>query len=106
MTRRVITTNPVGVVLSGNLRFTLHDTLAECQTRTDIKYDSGNLVISGTSPRSGSTNNTSYRIIDGTTHYWNVSYTPNSQAQLGSSSACTETTAVTFAGNDAGITIP
>lgn len=95
-----------GLTLSGNLRFTLHDDATECADRTDIKYDSQNIPISGASPQSGSTSNSSYRIIAGTTHYWNVSYTSSTQAQLGSSSTCTETTAVTFAGNDTGITFP
>jgi hypothetical protein len=92
--------------LAGNLRFTLHDSLAECQSRSDIKYDSGNIAISGASPQSGATNNQSYRIVDGTTHYWNVSYASTNTAQLGSSSVCTETTTVTYAGNDSGISIP
>ena len=30
-------------LLSGNVRFTLHDSLADCTDRIDIKYDSGNL---------------------------------------------------------------
>lgn len=92
--------------LAGNLRFTLHDSLAECQNRTDIKYDSGNIPISGASPQTGSTSNTTYRIVDGTTHYWHVSYASTNQAQLGSSSECVETATVTYAGNDTGITLP
>ena len=92
--------------LTGNVRFTLHDTLAECQTRADIKYDSGNLAVSGASPQSKTTSNTTYAIVDGTTHWWNVSYTSTNLAQLGSSSLCTETSAVTYAGNDTGIALP
>lgn len=101
-----ITTTPTGATLDGNVRFTLHDSLAECQSRTDIKYDSNNIAVSGASPQSKTTTNTTYRITDGTTHYWNVSYTSNTQAQTNSSSVCTETTAVTYAGNDTGISIP
>jgi hypothetical protein len=103
---KAVITATAGGNLAGTLRFTLHDSLAECQGRTDIRYDSGNIAVSGASPQSGSTNNTTYRIVDGTTHYWNVSYVSTNQAQLGSSSACTETTAVTYAGNDTGITLP
>jgi hypothetical protein len=92
--------------LAGNARFTLHDDLTECQSRTDIKYDSGNIAISGASGQTATTNNTTYRIVNGTTHYWNVSYTSTNAAHLGSSSVCTETTAVTYAGNDTNISIP
>jgi hypothetical protein len=104
---KAVITATGGGNLAGNARFTLHDSLAECQARTDIKYDSGNIAISGASPQSASTNNqTTYAIVDGTTHYWNVSYTSTNVAQLGSSSVCTETTAVTYAGNDTNISLP
>jgi hypothetical protein len=92
--------------LAGTLRFTLHDDLTECQGRTDIKYDSGNISISGASPQTGATNNTTYRIVDNTTHYWNVSYVSTNPAHLGSSSECVETTTVTYVGNDTGISLP
>jgi hypothetical protein len=102
---KVVITASSGGNLAGNARFTLHDSLAECQSRTDAKYDSGNIAIAGASPQPASTSNT-YRILDGTTHYWNVSYTSTNLGQLDSSSVCTETTAVTFAGNDTNISIP
>jgi hypothetical protein len=92
--------------LAGNVRFTLHDDLGECQSRTDIKYDSSNIAVSGASPQIKVTNNTTYRIVDGTTHYWNVSYASTNAAHTGASSVCTESTAVTFGGNDATITLP
>jgi hypothetical protein len=104
---KAVITATGGGNLAGNVRFTLHDSLAECQSRTDVKYDSGDIAISGASPQSASTNNqTTYAIVDGTTHYWNVSYTSTNQAQLGSSSECTEDTTVAYNGNDTGISLP
>jgi hypothetical protein len=41
-----------------------------------------------------------------TTLYWNVQYKSNSESQLNSSSECTESTSVTFAGNDGSIAVP
>jgi hypothetical protein len=38
--------------------------------------------------------------------YWNVTYTSNKASQPGSSSACAESTQVTYAGNDGTIAIP
>ena len=102
---KVVITATSGGALAGNARFTLHDDLTECQSRTDIKYDSQNIAIAGTSPQSASTTNT-FRILDGTTYYWNVSYTSTNLGQLDSSSVCSERTAVTFTGNDATISIP
>ncbi len=102
---KVVITATSGGALAGNVRFTLHDDATECANRTDIKYDSGNIAIAGNSPQPATTSNT-YRILNGTTHYWNVSYASTNPGQLGSSSVCTETTSVTFAGNDAGISIP
>jgi len=98
-----------GLTLNGNVRFRLYDTSGHCTTNdgtTGLKYDSGDIAVSGPSGTTKGTNNTTFRVTDGTLYYWNVTYTSNTQAQLGSSSACTETTTTTFAGNDTGITIP
>jgi hypothetical protein len=96
-----ITVPSGGGNLDGHVRFTLHDSLAECQSRSDIKYDSGSLAVTGASPQTKVTNNQDYEIVDNTTHYWNVSYvSTNNPAHLGSSSVCTESTVVTYAGND------
>jgi hypothetical protein len=97
-----------GLTLSGNVRFKLYDSSANCTANgaTGLKYDSGDIAVAGSSPQTRGTNNTTFRVTDGTTYYWNVTYTSSTQAQLGSSSTCTETTSTTFAGNDTGITIP
>ena len=102
---KVVITATSGGALAGNVKFTLHDDLTECQNRADAKYDSGNIAISGNSPQPASTSNT-FRILDGTTYYWNVSYTSTNLGQLDSSSVCSERTAVTFTGNDGTISIP
>lgn len=97
-----------GLTLSGSVQFKLYDSAANCATNgaTGLKYDSGAIAVSGSSPQTKGTNNTTFRVTDNTVYYWNVTYTSNTQAQLGSSSTCTETTTTTFAGNDATITIP
>lgn len=92
--------------LAGSVRFKLHDSLAECQAGTDVKYDSGAIAISGAAPQTATTNNTTYRIDSATTHYWKVSYTSTNAGQLGSVSDCAESTQVTYAGNDFAIAIP
>jgi hypothetical protein len=97
---------PAGGNLAGSVRFTLHDDATECASRTDIKYDSGSIAVSGSAPQVKATNNTSYRIIDGTTHYWNVSYVSTNASQSDATSVCTESTQVTYAGNDTTVTLP
>lgn len=92
--------------LAGSVRFRLFDSLAECQSGSDVKYDSGAIAISGAPPQTASTNNTTYRIDSATTHYWKVSYTSTNASQLDSVSDCEESTQVTFAGNDFAIAIP
>lgn len=91
--------------LAGTVRFTLHSSLSECQSRSNIRYDVSRSV-NGASPQVVGTDNTTYRVVDGTTHYWNVSYVSTNQAHLGSSSVCTESTQVTYGGNDTAITLP
>jgi hypothetical protein len=61
--------------LAGNVTFRLFDSQAECQSNTDPVYTEGPTAVSGAAPQFVTTNNTSYRIVDGTTHYWRVSYT-------------------------------
>ena len=94
--------------LAGNVTFELFGTLADCTGNTATPlYSEGPLAVSGAAPQSKTTNNTSLRVSSSTsTLYWKVTYASTNAGQLGSSSVCTENTAVTFAGNDAGITIP
>ena len=94
--------------LAGSVSFKLYDTSANCTANgaTGLLYSEGPLAISGASPQAATTSNTTYRITTGTTVYWRVTYTSTNQAQLGSSSVCTESTTVSYAGNDGTITIP
>jgi hypothetical protein len=91
--------------LAGSLEFKLFDSLANCSANTGHVYTE-TIAVSGAAPRFKTTNNTSYRIVDGTTHYWRVFYDSTNPGQLDSLSDCVESTAVTFAGNDATIPIP
>ncbi len=106
--KATITTTPAGLTLSGNVSFKLYDTLANCTANgaTGLLYSQGPISISGVAPQSATTNNTTVRITTDTTVYWRVTYTSNTPAQLGSSSVCSENTAVTYAGNDGTISIP
>lgn len=96
-----------GATLGGEVTFKLFDSEADCKANTAT----GLLLkevqsISGTSPQSATTNNTTARVTSGTTVYWNVQYKSTTTSQLGSKSECIESTAVQFAGNDTGISIP
>lgn len=117
-----IDSTPTGATLSGSVTFRLFEAtgsgataktaLQNCQaddgtaTATGLVYSEGPLSVSGTAPQTKTTDNETYRITDGRTYVWGVTYTSSTGAQLGSESDCTETTTVTFAGNDSGITIP
>jgi hypothetical protein len=94
--------------LAGSVSFKLYDTSANCTANgaTGLLYSEGPLSVSGATTASKTTNNTSFRITSDRTVYWRVTYTSTNLAQLGSSSVCTETTAVAYTGNDTGIAIP
>jgi hypothetical protein len=62
--------------------------------------------ISGTSPQFATTTNTTARVTTNTTVYWRVTFTSTNPAQLGSVSACEESTMVNFSGNNDLIPIP
>lgn len=101
-----------GGALSGSVRFRLYDTLANCQAdggtaATGMLYQELGSAhpISGAS-NTATTNNTTVAITTNTTVYWRVFYDSTNPAQDDSSSACTESTQVTYAGNDATITVP
>ena len=91
--------------LAGSVKFELFDSLPECQAGTDVKFTETD-TVSGAPPQTTSTNNTTYAITNNVTHFWKVSYDSTNPNQLDSVSNCTETTQVTFAGNDSGITVP
>jgi hypothetical protein len=96
--------------LSGELTFKLYDSKANCESNgeTGLKFKEGPIAVSGASPRLVATKNTSFLVSAETvtTLYWNVQYKSNLESQLSSSSACTESTSVTFGGNDNSIEVP
>jgi hypothetical protein len=94
--------------LVGDVTFKLFNSAANCaaDTATGLLYSEGPLAVSGAAPQSKTTNNTTYRSSSNATLYWRVTYHSTNAAQAGSVSACTESTAVTYAGNDSGIAIP
>jgi len=93
--------------LAGSVQFKLYDNATNCAANgaTGLLYDSGSIPVSGASPQTKSTSNTA-RVTANATIAWRVTYTSTNPAQTGSSSVCTETTAVTYAGNDSNITLP
>jgi hypothetical protein len=99
--------------LAGSVRFRLYDTLPDCTAdggtaATGLLYEElGSLhAISGASPQFATTNNTTVAITSSTTVYWRVFYHSTNVLQDDSESACTESTQVTYAGNDGSITVP
>ena len=99
--------------LAGSVRFRLYDTLANCTAdggtaATGLLYEElGSLhSIAGASPQFATTNNTTVAITSSTTVYWRVLYDSTNPLQDDSESACTESTQVTYAGNDGSITVP
>jgi hypothetical protein len=99
--------------LLGSVRFRLYDTLANCTAdgataATGMLYQElGSAhAISGASPQSATTNNTTVAITSNTTVWWNVFYDSTNPAQDDSASTCLESTQVTYAGNDGTITVP
>jgi hypothetical protein len=99
--------------LKGEVTLRLYDSLAHCEAAgaTGLLYRepaTGTIAISGASPQFATTSNTTFRMTSATASpvYWNVVYESTTERQLSSSSSCSESTAVTFAGDDTGIAIP
>ena len=106
-------TLPVAGTLSGTAKFRLYDSSANCTATTPSDtVGTGGLLykqevaVSGAAPQTVKTTNTTVKIDSSTTVYWLVDYTSSDLSQLDSHSTCTENTAVTFTGNDSGITVP
>ena len=94
--------------LAGSVAFKLYDTAANCAAdgTAGLLYGPDTVTISGASPQPATTNNTSFRLVTGTTVYWRVTYVSTNDAHIGSSSVCTEQTTVSYAGNDSSIIVP
>ena len=104
---KAMITAGAGGNLAGSVAFRLYDTLPNCQANgaTGLLYQQS-VAISGASPQSATTSNTTLRIAMDTTVYWNVAYTSTNPLQTGSASTCVESTLVDFTGDDVTIAIP
>jgi hypothetical protein len=109
---KAVITASAGGNLAGTVTFEMFDTAANCAANTSDTVGTGGLLyrealsVAGASPQAKTTNNTSARIAADTTVWWRVAYTSTNAAQLGSLSDCVESTTVSYAGNDAAITLP
>ncbi|HVE46185.1 MAG TPA: hypothetical protein VNA57_05520 [Acidimicrobiales bacterium] len=116
---KTVITAPAGGNLTGSVIFKLYEAAtagnpadANCQANGDtvgaggLLYKEGPLAVSGASPQSVTTNNTTVRVPSDATLFWRVTYTSTNANQLGSSSICLESTALTYSGNDSNIAIP
>ncbi len=105
---KAVITATGGGNLAGSVAFKLYDSAANCaaNTATGLLFGPVAVSINGPSPQTATTNNTAVAVTSNTTVYWRVTYTSTNAAQLGSSSVCVESTQVTYAGNDATITVP
>jgi hypothetical protein len=99
--------------LAGSVNFRLYDTLPNCTANggtpaTGMLYEELGTAhpIAGASPQFATTNNTTVALTADTTVFWRVTYTSTKGSQPSSSSACVESTAVDFTGDDSGITVP
>ncbi len=96
---------PAGqTTLDGSVTFKMYDTSANCTANgaTGLLYSEGPLSIASgsSSPQTKTTSNTTVPISSGTTVYWRVSYSSNDLSQTGALSNCTESTTVSYSGND------
>jgi hypothetical protein len=118
---KAVITASGGGNLAGSVAFKLYGAtgggtpktaLENCQANGDVVGSGGLLYkpaaqnISGASPQSAGTSNSSVAVTADSTVVWRVTYTSTNQAQLGSSSACVESTAVDFSGDDGNISVP
>jgi len=105
---KAVITATGGGNLAGSVTFKLYDSVANCTANgaTGLLYTSAALPISGASPQSATTSNTTARVSTDTIYAWRVTFTSTNQAQLGSSSVCTETTDADFEGQDGSIALP
>jgi len=88
-------TSQGGSALNGAVTLTLYDN-GTCNGNT--LYTTGAMPISGASPQTASSNNTSVKVLASTTVSWKATYTSNDTNVGGSTSSC-ETTSLTINNN-------
>jgi hypothetical protein len=87
--------------LAGSVSFKLFDSLANCTANTSaglLYTESPDKSVSGPSPQTVDTSNTSYRVTSSTANnlYWRVTYTSTNSNQTDSSSVCVENNGATI----------
>jgi hypothetical protein len=83
---------------------------ADSSYSTGLLYSPAAITVAGTtsggvSSASATTNNTTVKLASDSTVYWLVVFASTNNSQLGTSSACTESTQVAYAGNDTNISL-
>jgi hypothetical protein len=106
---RAVISASSGGNLAGSVSFKLFDSSADCTANgtTGLLYQEGPVAVSGASPQTVDTTNSSYRVTSSTAGnlYWRVTYTSTNAAQTDSSSVCVENIGATITA-DGTVTFP
>jgi hypothetical protein len=97
---RAVISASSGGNLAGSVSFKLFDSQANCDANgtTGLLYQEGSVSVSGASPQTVDTSNSSYRVTSSTAAnlYWRVTYTSTNSNQTDSSSVCVENIGATI----------
>jgi hypothetical protein len=97
---RAVISASAGGNLAGSVSFKLFDSQANCTANgtTGLLYQEGPVSVSGASPQTVDTSNSSYRVTSSTAAnlYWRVTYTSTNSNQTDSSSVCVENIGATI----------
>jgi hypothetical protein len=100
---RAVISASAGANLAGSVSFKLFDNSTDCAANSDTVGTGGLLYqesdnVSGVSPQTVNTSNSSYRVTSTTASnlYWRVTYTSTNSNQTGSSSVCVENIGATI----------
>jgi hypothetical protein len=97
---RAVISASSGGNLAGSVSFKLFDSSADCTANgaTGLLYQEGPDAVSGASPQTVDTTNSSYRVTSSTASslYWRVTYTSTNPTQTDSSSVCVENIGATI----------
>jgi hypothetical protein len=106
---RAVISASSGGNLAGSVSFKLFASSADCTANgtTGLLYQEGPDSVSGASPQTVDTSNSSYRVTSSTAGnlYWRVTYTSTNAAQTDSSSVCVENIGATITA-DGTVTFP
>ena len=97
---RAVLSASAGGNLAGSVSFKLFDSFANCTTNgaTGLLYEEGPVTVSGASPQTVDTSNSTFRVTSSTAAnlYWRVTYTSTNSNQTDSSSVCVENMGATI----------